>query len=88
LLVTKLRARDAFGAAALYAKFMLLVVGAAMYISGGFQVLWDDLGLPGVAGFIVVFLLAAMVFMISVRRSLKWAMEQDTRTTEPEDWNG
>jgi len=68
--------------------FMLLVVGGAMYVSGGFQILWDDFGLPGVAGFIVVFLLAAMVFIISVRRSLKRAMEQGTRTSEPEGWNG
>lgn len=64
--------------------FMLLVVGAAMYLSGGFQDLWDDFGLPGVASFIVVFLLAAMVFMISVRRSLKRAMEQGTRTSKLE----
>ena len=68
--------------------FMLLVVGAAMYMSGGFQVLWDDFGLPGVAGFIVVFLFAAMVFMTSVRRSLKPAMEQGARMSESEDWNG
>ncbi len=68
--------------------FMLLVVGVAMYASGGFQNLWDDFGLPGVAGFIAVFLLAAMVFMISVRRSLKRAMEQGTRTGELEGWNG
>jgi hypothetical protein len=70
------------------AVFMLVVVGAAMYLSGGFQVLWDDFGLPGVAGFTVVFLLAAVVFMISVRRSLRRAMEQGARVSEWEDWNG
>jgi membrane protein implicated in regulation of membrane protease activity len=65
--------------------FMLLVVGTAMYISGGFQILWDDFGLIGVAGFIVVFLLAAIVFMISVRRSLKRAMEQGAQTSVSEE---
>lgn len=54
--------------------FMLLVVGIAMYVSGGFQILWDDFGLMGVVGFVVVFLLVSIAFMVSVRRSLKQAM--------------
>ncbi len=54
--------------------FMLVVVGGAMYVSGAFQILWDNYGLMGVAGFVVVFLLVAMAFMFSVRRSLKQAM--------------
>ena len=59
--------------------FMLAVVGTAMYISGGFQMLQEDFGLIGVAGFITVFILAAVVFMAMVRRSLKRAMEQGRR---------
>ena len=57
--------------------FMLLVVGIAMYISGGFQMLWVDSVLIGVAGFIVVFILVTVGFMISVRKQgcsvlIKW----------------
>jgi len=59
------------------AVLMLLVVGTAIYISGGFQILSDDSGLIGVAGYIVVFILVAVGFMISVGRQgcsilIKW----------------
>ena len=47
--------------------FMLLMVGIAMYISGAFQMLWEDFVLIGVGGFIVVFVLVTVGFMISVR---------------------
>jgi Flp pilus assembly protein TadG len=56
--------------------FMLAVVGTAMYISGGFQMLQEDFGSIGVVGFITVFILASVWFMAMVRRSLKRAMEQ------------
>jgi len=46
---------------------MLLVVGIAMYISGGFQVLWDSSVLIGVAGSIVGFILVTVGLLISVR---------------------
>ena len=59
--------------------FMLAVVGIAMYISGGFQMLQQEFGSIGVAGFIIVFVLLAVWFMAMVRRSLKRAMEQGGR---------
>ena len=46
---------------------MLLVVGMAIYISGGFQVLWEDFVLIGVAGSIVGFILVIVGLLISVR---------------------
>ena len=56
---------------------MLLVVAIAMAISGGFQVLWEDPALTGVAGSIVALLLVPVGFVISVRRQgcsvlVKW----------------
>ena len=68
--------------------FMLLVVGIAMYVSGGFQMLQENFGSLGVAGFIVVFILLAVGFMISVRRSLKRAMEQGGQTNVSEELDG
>jgi hypothetical protein len=47
--------------------FMLLVVGIAIYNSGGFQMLGLGSVLVGVAGFIVVFMLVAVGLIISVR---------------------
>ena len=47
--------------------FMLLVVGIAVYSSGGFQMLRVDTVLTGVAGSIVVFTLVTVGFVISVR---------------------
>jgi hypothetical protein len=47
--------------------FMLLVVGIAIYNSGGFQMLWVDCVLIGVAGSIVVFMLVTVGLIISVR---------------------
>jgi hypothetical protein len=67
---------------------MLAVVGIAMYVSGGFQMLWEDFGSLGVVGFVVVFILLAVGFVISVRRSLKRAMEQGAQTSASEEWNG
>ena len=57
--------------------FMLLVVGIAIYNSGGFQMLWVDSVLIGVAGFIVVYILVTLGFLILVRRQgcsvrIKW----------------
>ncbi|MCP4540542.1 MAG: hypothetical protein GY832_25680 [Chloroflexi bacterium] len=68
--------------------FMLAVVGIAMYISGGFQMLQENFGLMGVAGFVVVFILLAVGFMISVRRSLKRSMEQGGQTNASEELDG
>lgn len=47
---------------------MLLVVGTVTYISGGFQNLLDQFGLIGGAGFVVVFNLVALGFIILVGR--------------------
>jgi hypothetical protein len=49
------------------AVFVLLVVGMAIYNSGGFPMLGVDSVLIGVAGFIFVFILAAVGLIISVR---------------------
>lgn len=62
-----------FGAVAV---FMLAVVIVAMTVSGGFQMLYESLGLIGVAGFIALFVVIDVVFVAMVRRSLKRAMEQ------------
>ncbi len=68
--------------------FTLLVVGIAMYVSGGFQMLQENFGPIGVAGFVVVFVLVAGGFMISVRRSLKRAMEQGGQASASEELDG
>jgi hypothetical protein len=47
--------------------FMLLVMGIAIYNSGGLQMLGVDSVLIGIAGFIVVFILATVGLIISVR---------------------
>jgi hypothetical protein len=47
--------------------FTLLVVVIAMYISSGFQMLREDYVLIGLAGLVVVFILVAVGFIISVR---------------------
>lgn len=56
--------------------FALVVMGIAMTVSGGFQMLQEEYGLMGVAGFIIVFVLVSVGFMAMVRRSLKRAMGQ------------
>ena len=68
--------------------FVLLVVGIAMYVSGGFQMLQENFGSMGVVGFIVVFVLVAVGFMASVRRSLKRAMERGGQTNASEELDG
>jgi hypothetical protein len=47
--------------------FVLLVVGIAIYNSGGFQMLWVDSVLIGVASLVVVFIIVTVGFLISVR---------------------
>ena len=47
---------------------MLLALGIATYVYGGFQMLWEDSVLIGVAGFIFAFVLVAAGFTILVRR--------------------
>jgi hypothetical protein len=56
--------------------FMLVVVGIAMYVSDGFQMIQAQYGFMGVVGFITIFILMSVWFMAMVRRSLKKAMEQ------------
>jgi amino acid transporter len=68
--------------------FVLLVVGIAMYVSGGFQMLQENFGSMGVVGFVVVFVLVAVGFMASVRRSLKRAMERGGQTSVSEELDG
>jgi membrane protein implicated in regulation of membrane protease activity len=73
-----------FGAVAV---FMLVVVVVAMIVSGGFQMLYESLGLMGVVGFIALFVVIDVVFIAMVRRSLKRAMEQGGQgdTSVPRD---
>jgi hypothetical protein len=47
---------------------MLLVAGTTMFISGGYQLLWDDFDSIGAAGFLVLFTPIAAGFGISVRK--------------------
>ena len=54
----------------------LVVVGVAMYVSGGFQMLQEDYGLAGVIGFMLLFTLIAVGFMAYVRVSLKRSLGQ------------
>ena len=50
------------------AALVLLVAVTALYISGGFQMLWDEFDLLEGAGFNVVFIPVAAGFAISIRR--------------------
>lgn len=62
-----------FGAVAV---FMMVVVIVAMTVSGGFQHLYESLGLLGPVGFIALFVVIDVVFIAMVRRSLKKALQQ------------
>lgn len=56
--------------------FVLAVVGVAMVVSGGFDMLRDTFGPAGIPVFIAVFVLLAVGFVAMVRRSLQRAMQQ------------
>jgi amino acid transporter len=47
---------------------MLLVMGTVLFMSLGFQIFWDEFGSTAVAGYVVVFILAAVGFMIPIRK--------------------
>jgi hypothetical protein len=47
---------------------ILLVLGITTYVSGGFQMPWEDSFLIGVAGFIFAFVLVIAGFTILARR--------------------
>ena len=57
---------------------VLAVMVIAMTVSGGFEMIYQQAGWVGVAGFVLVFVVVSIVFMVMVRRALKRAMDQGT----------